>query len=656
MINRTGWKRLGFALCALLFCAANASEAAETELDELLGAYAQQSDLSQKTKKESGGFLQVYTRQDLDRMQIRQLKELLEKVPFIRYAEDNLGLSDPFYLPYQPGVSNGVRIYINDRSITTTYSSNALRLFGQMGMEFIDHVEIYLGVPSQTFGIEGAIIVIKLYTKDPAREETSLLGAILGSRGTQKFYAYDAHTDGKESGHLLYANYTKLNRQSVPSPTTGLPLKRDKEYATAYLQYQMGHHRFEGQFIQGRTDAFLGTSPAMNSANPDFDYRYGYAGWFFDNPQSGWKAFLYGSTIESEYQERVATGNLGYIQRPYPQLPIPFHRSFYKVKEQVIDAQLRKSFNTGNVDHAVGIQARYKHFNIKNLELDGISFPVGSYNSERIISIFSEQNWLVDPSNILTASLKVDRYLENGGIDDQTLWTGRLGYIYNNETWTSKTFLMYADAMPSMETLYNSRYIFHQSEFPSKIEHDIGIGTRLTYRNGDDSYSLLISRTIRQNAFAFDGRKYVILPDMMQFDGFDFEYVKEFDALNRFKLDAWEVISRYNNNIGSGKTYGVVASLTNTIDRWDIHNDVVYKYFRSVGQPGLDWNMALTYHATRQLSLFFKANNILGRALKENYYSIDPWKLQLGLPGAVTELKGVDVFDKRVWIGMEYQF
>ena len=63
------------------------------ELDALLGQLQQVEDLSKKTIRESAGYVITYTRQDLDRMRIKSLKEILERLPFFRYNEDQNGLS-----------------------------------------------------------------------------------------------------------------------------------------------------------------------------------------------------------------------------------------------------------------------------------------------------------------------------------------------------------------------------------------------------------------------------------------------------------------------------------------------------------------------------------------------------------------------------------
>jgi iron complex outermembrane receptor protein len=46
------------------------------DIDSLLSDYAQESELSIKTKDESAGSLVIYTRDDLERMQVESLRDI----------------------------------------------------------------------------------------------------------------------------------------------------------------------------------------------------------------------------------------------------------------------------------------------------------------------------------------------------------------------------------------------------------------------------------------------------------------------------------------------------------------------------------------------------------------------------------------------------
>jgi len=620
------------------------------DLDALLGEYAQKADLSEQTRRESAGFLQVYTRQDLERMQIHQLKELLEKIPFFRYTEDQYGLTYPFYLPGQPPVPNGVRVYINDRAISGVFTNDGLRVFGQMDMTFIDHAEIYLGIPSQTFGVEGAIYVIKLYTKDPKRENTTLLGALLGSRGTNEVYGYTA-TGEEDWAYQLFANYTDLKRQDVYAPN-GNTLKRNKEYTTAYAEWRKGKHRFEFQALNGKVDAFMGESMDLQSKDPRFDFYYYYGGWYYKDEDQKVNAFVNLSFSQSDYDDKSKPPYaLGFVLNGNPPTATPYYQDHSQIQESIVDAQFKKGWQVGKWKNETGLQVRLKHFNLAHTPNPQ---PENGYDTRLVFSAFSENSYLFNPNHMLVGSIKLDRNIENGNIRDTSLFTGRLGYIYNNGRWISKNFLMYAETVPVMRTYYLNRYKFFHDSDPDK-EWGIAAATKLIYRMPTYECSVLASRMYMfDSVFLQSGAQgvpfYVNLNDHVSINSFMVEGLYRFSPLSKLSFQAWESINVYRNGMPSAKNFALSTAWHATLQAWDIYADIIYKRFKEVSDRGVDLNLALTYRYSRTLSFFFKANNILGRALKEDYVVFNP------LSGTKTELNGVDVLDRRAWIGVEYQF
>jgi len=114
-----------------------------SSLDHLLNELAQKDDLSTHTKKENAGYLTIFTRQDLDRMKIKSLKEIIEKIPFTRYNENANGLSALFYQPYQANNPSRIRLFINDRELLSPLFGGGLQMLGQIDMAYIDHIDIY---------------------------------------------------------------------------------------------------------------------------------------------------------------------------------------------------------------------------------------------------------------------------------------------------------------------------------------------------------------------------------------------------------------------------------------------------------------------------------------------------------------------------------
>lgn len=115
-----------YLLYILFYCiSVNANE-----IDALLESYQTESELFKKTKDESAEHLTVYTRDDLEMMQVETLKDILKSI----------------------------RIYLNQNELILPIFGSGVSLFGNIDMDFIDHVEIYEGFSSFKFGIEPASI------------------------------------------------------------------------------------------------------------------------------------------------------------------------------------------------------------------------------------------------------------------------------------------------------------------------------------------------------------------------------------------------------------------------------------------------------------------------------------------------------------------
>jgi len=620
---------------------------ANDNISNLLSEYAQKSDLSNQTKMESAGFLIVYTRQDLDKMKIKSLKEIIEKIPFIRYNEDNAGLTSPFYSPYQPAPSDTIRVYINDRELVTPFNGNALKLFGQMSMDFIDHIEVYMGTPSQTLGIQPAWITIKCYTKDPAREETNLIGTSAGSYGTKDIYAYSAKKIDNLS-YLVYLNNRDLKRKKIYHNSDAL--SKNKNITNFYGQIEKNGLRVEMQASKGSMDNFMGSSYNIDPKSVYSDFDYFYTGAYYTNKDKNLKAYINFSQDNTKHYDSSKSILGMFALSPYS--VYTYSDSQISMKEQSSDAQVYKILKTDKNRFTFGVQNRYKHFKINKMRFGDIYIQNSAhYNKEYILSLFAENNYLIDKSNMITLSAKVDKNIENGKVKDYRTYSSRIGYIYNNKNWTSKTFIFIGEFVPSMKILFTNRVFYHRSKDPSK-DKQMAFGTKLIHRSKNNTTSLLFGHTIVKDQVYFDGTGYKNLKDKYTTDTLSFRNTYSFNALNRIIFNAWidGTYKQGNSFENAKKYYGGSISFFNTIKKFDFYNSLLFKHWQKVKNDGWNLNSTVTYRYSRALTLYIKGENILNKALRSNYYVVNP------LNKTINYLNNTNSIDRRFWIGLEYQF
>jgi len=622
---------------------------ANTDIDILLANLAQNDDLSNQTKKESAGYLKVYTRSDLDRMKIRSLKELIEQIPFIRYRENRTGYTDPFYTPYQPSLSNGIKVFIDDRELIAPFNGNGLQLFGQMGLEFIDHIEIYMGIPSQSFGLSPATITIKCYTKKPEREQTNVVGISAGSYNSNREYIYSANVLSGLS-YLIYFSKDDNNFKKIHF--NGSTLSKNKHIKNFYGKISKGNLTFDINIAKAKMDNFMGNSFNIDPANtPRVDVNYFYGGIYYSNEENGIKSSInYSTSLAKAFEDSKTI--LGLYPIPTPPYYFLYHNAFYKLKENVANIKLSKIFKIKNNKLILGLRGRLKDFKVKDAKLDNltISNTLG-YNKEAILSFSGEDNYLINQSNLLTISLLLNKYNENSVVKNYDALSSRVGYIYHAGNFTSKSFAFYGETIPSMKVLYRNRAIYHQNSDPKKTK-EIALSTKFIYKTDKFDASLLYGHTITKHDLYFDGSKYVTTKHQNIHDLFSCRYNYNFNYLNKLSFNAWVSFAN-NKNLQVNrryKNYGGYISLFNKIGKFNLYNNLVYKKWDGVSRKEWNFNSTITYLYSRNLTLFAKVNNLFDHSLYDNYYSINP------LTNTKTYLSPTESIGRSLFLGLEYQF
>ncbi len=621
---------------------------ADNSLDALLENLAQKDDLSNQTKKESAGYLIVYTRDDLDKMKVHSLVELIDQIPFIRYNENSGGFSDPYYAPYQPSTTSGIKVFIDDRDVTSPYNGNGLQVLGQLGLEYIDHIEIYMAIPSQTFGLSPSIITIKCYTKNPKRENTNVLGASYGSYNKSRTYVYSAQELDNFS-YLIYGSIDNINRKKINFNNS--TLSRDKYIKNIYAKITKDNLKWDTQIAKVNLDSFMGQSYAIDPIDPHVDVDYFYTGIYYNDKINGIKSY-----INYTYDNSSIYDNSKIILGVYPTSTPPFYQiyntSYTKIKEHLSDMQFYKTFKSKNHKLILGLQGRYKKFSFDEIKLGSVDFPTNfNYNQEITVSLSAEENYMINRSNLITTSILYDKYYENSDVANYNTLSFRFGYIYNKNHFTSKSFIFYGENIPTMKTLYDNRAKYHQTSDPKKTKIS-AISTKLIYKNKNQKHSLLIGHTITKNNLYFTGLKYDNTKDDYIVDILSYRYTYNFNVFNRVIFNSW-IDFIYNKNIQTNrryKLYGGLVTLFNKIGKFNLYNNIVYKKWGGGLSAEVNLNTTITYNLSKDLTFYIKGNNLLDQSLETNYYRINP------LTNTITYLDGVETIDRSIVVGLEYQF
>lgn len=154
----------------------------------------------------------------------------------------------------------------------------------------------------------------------------------------------------------------------------------------------------------------------------------------------------------------------------------------------------------------------------------------------------------------------------------------------------------------------------------------------------DDSFIKLVvgEHTIDNPNLLVDKKKKYTLAEL--------SYHKDFNTLNSFEATFYDTYN-YESRLYSPK-YGVNVQIFNHVKKLDIYNEFVckssYNSYNNIKiESSVDWTLAVKYHATKDLSVGLRGENLLDKGLKQAYST---------LPYAVP------VVERKIWLNLEYLF
>ncbi len=177
-----GIKKIGKGILPLYLLFCGISYAAD--INTLLNEYNQKNDLSQKTIDENKGHLVLFTRERLEKMHAKTLKDVFKTAPVMYYHENRYALPDPLMSgAFEPYRSNFIRLYVDGVEITQGWMGSGVMLYGDVNIDFVDHIEFYYAIPSFETSVEPAYLTIFLYSKSPEQDSGGKVDLVQGSRG-----------------------------------------------------------------------------------------------------------------------------------------------------------------------------------------------------------------------------------------------------------------------------------------------------------------------------------------------------------------------------------------------------------------------------------------------------------------------------------------
>ena len=609
--------------------------AEELSLDALLKEYKSAEEPYHHTKKESAGHIRVITRSELDKMQAYTLNDVLKTVRFFTLQPKRNGMttlvrSGESQMAYLPA-----KIYINSHELNSATLGNVLVQYGRMGLYFIDYIEIYQAGNSVTFGNEPGTLLIKLFTKDSSRENSTSLQSSVDTLGSVTLQAVEAKVFDDYS-YLANIDLRKNNYEEYS--VNGSELSRDGLRGQLYLKFsKKDDYDIEFGAINEKYDIFSGLGIRTEDGHTHTNDIYTHITKYFKN---NLKVMLTAS------YEKFEVYNKDYVGIPLPGFSAPLPTQFDTViSTKIYSAIVEKRFINGNNELFVGAQFKCQKFDIDEYKADGIDAAM-NWGPKKldIYMLYAENLYNINENHLISLSAKVDRY-ENSLDRSSTEHILRAGYVGIFDELKFKLFAMQSYVYPTfLQTTYSPNYRVNPYLNSAEL---FTLTAELIYTKEDTTYGFGVGQSEADNAIIFQRdtinpteSTYVNSSEKNRFELVFANMQHDFDIDNRVKV---EIYRQFRESYFSPRE-GAAIQIFNTIGEFDIYNELLYrsKYTSQEGveiKRGYDYSFGAIYRINKKTELKLKAENILNKAS------------EAPINGA-----NVSAIDRRVLFTAEYTF
>ncbi len=600
-------------------------------LSTLLDEYRVSSDLSNITKIDTAGFVDVFTRDDLEKMQVKTLNDVLQTLPILTLSRTQTG---DFYFS-KPSANfiptTAVRIFINDHDVTSSACGTVSEYWLDMPVEFIDHIEVYKTASSIEFSNEPATAIIRLYTKVPERENGNKLRLLTDTKGSFEGDFYRGVADENGVGYFTYLHNLDLHNKRYLHE--GKTLSKDLQDTYFFTQFKNAQWRGEVSYRKKSKDNYLGygRNVTPNSGYSSTSQFYWHIKRKFENGVDLHLAYDR-MKIHRFFSDNsgIFAGAAGYVSS--------YH---FNITDDTFSLIVNKNWRVGKHNIYAGMFHKYKR-------MHQFGRYDGAYNNftftTHLSSVYIEDRYNFAPNATLIASLKGDLYAYDKAVQTHKKLISRIGYIYKKRGWTLKAFAtnMYVPAEPYK--LYNEGSLPFYSN--ANLRFPTISFAMVSARKDWDKDFLEVRASLHRIKNAcyvndegqFDNRRRKIKKSFQLI-----RYGYNFDTLNRLTIDLFHGSNSLDGEYSPA--YGAMIRTYNQFGNFELYNQFIYRcayelYGIEVDNT-FDYTFAVKYRYKPDLTFGLRGENIFNDGYKQAYSNL-PYPLPVN--------------DQKIWFNIEYYF
>jgi len=603
-------------------------------IDSIMQEYSKKNALSQKTIDENKGHLVLFTREKLEEMKAKTLKDVFKTAPVIYYHENRYALPDPLTSgAFEPYRSNFIRLYVDGVEVTQGWMGSGVMLYGDVNIDFVDHIEFYYITPSFETTVEPAYLTIFLYSKDPKRDSGGKLNLATGSRGhNSQSISYGEQKE--DFSYMINFSRTDAQRETVDNGTS-VPLSRDFERTQLFSYIKTEDQIFHLQVLKKDTDSLAGMSMDATPLESEIDYLNLHMDYGIDFSEH-WRASIAYDWLKTDMRQAD--------EYPLPLLwPDALGSSTFngKYKNSTYTAELTYKETIGKHRISSGLKGRYKE--LDSFENNGQDALTTHFTSETIGSIFIQDQYALSAQELLTFGISHNYIERNGGADDDSLLQLRLGYIYASEHWSYKGYL-YRNQF-ALEPLV--RYLDLATYKDTEVQTSIGISQEFAY--SDEKQRARVFFNFMQDEDSLIQDRGTGMGQETKYFNAIFNYDYNFNVDNKMNFQFYYAHYKDIFNLDKLEDFSGYLSFANSYEDFDFYNGVVWHVNNLNWTSYFDLTSSVSWNIDEDLSLTLKGENLLDKAKKTSQYTVNP------VNGAVGALE-ISPIDQRVILELEYMF
>ncbi|MBN2832714.1 MAG: TonB-dependent receptor plug domain-containing protein, partial [Campylobacterales bacterium] len=578
---------------------------------------------SLETVNEKIGHVVVYSQKEIRLMQYRTLNEILKELPLFNINTNQFGLTNYSLTGSKTTTSGFFRFFINDHEISSGYDQSTSLSWSDLPLDFVDHVEIYYGESSFSFGNETGIYFVRIYTKSALKEDGSEVAAWFSSKTGHSQSITNSHIFENGWSYLLFANQEKIKKTSLYNQQK-LTSNGTKHYLFADISNETSKINLGYTDITKSNYAGLALDATPNDGeNLSKDFFLNYTHFLLEDKSL--KANFSFDINERSYEE---SNDQGINITPLIDLSIPWSipKNFQEdLRFTKSNAYLSKSFESDENALILALNVKHKTYDVlkrKSTNFLNQTNEIEHYNSfkhETTSSVLLQESYSLHPELLLVANAKIDYYDRNAYLEDTSEKLLRIGTIYTptshfgfkafyTQTALTPSFYTIDYANKNMPNLKSQEYYFYTLE--------------AVYTTGNSKFGITFDHVEIDNFLYQTPVGFVNVDHTIKTDGLVFDYEYTFSKRDKLHLNYYtSTLSEQINNA----TKGGFIKFMGGYQKFDYFTSIIYRngydYLGLEIPDSFDLSLGATYHATKDLSYSVKASNILDKSTQSLYFT-----------------------------------